>query len=212
MSSNLERLNFKDVILTSCKIPDYNSEEGLEEFLQWCEDNNLEIETLRDQKVLLDGWLVGNPGEVVLLNNHAITVINLNSKLSNMTNHITVDEINAIIKESRKKPEFKENDISDGYHTFQDLYDLLKVTTANLYNEWAAQGKHRVHKSKKHFTGEQCFGGGWFIVCADLPLGKISKHFKLEDWDLFGIPSYDKALWQWDGHNTRDVINRLTTI
>ena len=81
--------------------------------------------------------------------------------------------------------------ISDGYHTFDELYEFRKVYNAALFNEWAtiqpsyftsAYGekpitfqydasfdgniaKYHVHKSWKHHDGELCFGGGWFIVC-----------------------------------------------
>ena len=65
---------------------------------------------------------------------------------------------------------------------------------------------------KKHNDGEDCFGGGWFIVVALLPKGQITNHYKLEDWDLFNIPEYDKALFEYDGHNGKDTIERLKAL
>lgn len=121
--------------------------------------------------------------------------------------------------------------ISDGYHTFDELYEFRKVYNATLFNEWATENKHskqqrlavqeegfavgeftpkyHVHKSWKHHDGELCFGGGWFIVVAILPTGQISNHYKAEDWDLFKVPEVEKALFEFDGHTPQDVLERL---
>jgi len=100
-------------------------------------------------------------------------------------------------------------EISDGHHTFNELYEFRKAYNAALFNEWAESGKYEVHKSRRHYEGDDCFGGGWFIVVAKLPLGQISNHYKDEDWDLFNIPSHDKALFEYDGHEGKDVLERL---
>ena len=120
--------------------------------------------------------------------------------------------------------------ITDGYHTFEELYAFRKLYNAALFNEWAnaesvsfefnsgttrhskdilVGAKYQVHKSKRHFDGELCFGGGWFIVCAMLPSGQITNHYKEEDWDLFKIPIAEKALFPFDGHTSKDVLERL---
>ena len=50
---------------------------------------------------------------------------------------------------------FDANLISDGYHTFGELYDFRKLYNAVLFNEWAAQGKYKVHKSLRHSDGKR---------------------------------------------------------
>jgi len=97
---------------------------------------------------------------------------------------------------------------SDGYHTFKELYEFRKLYNAALFNEWAQQGKYNIHKSWKHHDGEDCFGGGWFIVMADLPTGQISNHYELKDWDLFHCEERERAD-EWDGHTAQDVAKRL---
>ena len=114
-----------------------------------------------------------------------------------------IDTINEMIKELASPGE-----VSDGYHTFDELYEFRKVYNAVLFNEWAEQGLYKVHKSKKHSDGEPCFGGGWFIVMAELPTGQISNHYELKDWDLFKVQARAKAA-AWDGHTAQDVIERL---
>jgi hypothetical protein len=115
--------------------------------------------------------------------------------------------------------------LSDGYHSFKELYDFRMVYNTALFNEWAKQTgfddgvnyhyklpKYNVHKSWKHYDGELCFGGGWFIVSAMLPTGLISNHYKAEYFDLFKIPEVEKALFPFDGHNGFDVLERLKSL
>lgn len=129
-------------------------------------------------------------------------------------------------------PSEKKELISDGYHTFKELYEFRKMYNSALFNEWAKNymdrveaiekgaittanmvfPKYNVHKSWKHYDGELCFGGGWFIVSAMLPTGLISNHYEAKDWDLFQVPEVDKALFEFDGHTGTDVLERLKNL
>jgi hypothetical protein len=114
------------------------------------------------------------------------------------------------IKQINKQIESVENKggISDGYHTFDELYEFRKLYNAVLFNSWADQGIYKVHKSTKHNDGEDCFGGGWFIVMATTPHGQISNHYEMKDWFLFRCDQYEKAD-KWDGHTSADVVQTL---
>ena len=147
------------------------------------------------------------------------------------------------IKEAGLPPDTKLeriNELSDGYHTYDELYEFRKMYNALLFNEWAIiyyevlktygdmdvktlppeiqkflntiKPKYNVHKSWKHNDGELCFGGGWFIVSAMLPTGLISNHYKEEDWDLFKVPEVEKALYEFDGHTSKEVLKRLKAL
>lgn len=107
------------------------------------------------------------------------------------------------------------HDVSDGWHTFGELYTYRMLYNAALFNQWAQiydskiDGRlHDVHKSWKHSDGKPCFGGGWFVVVAQLPTGQITNHYKAEHWDLFKIPARDTAA-EYDGHTPDDVAKRL---
>ena len=106
--------------------------------------------------------------------------------------------------EKQKEPKDK-GEISDGYHTFNELYRYRMLYNAAFFNMLP---KDIVHKSKKHHDGEECFGGGWFIVMANLPTGQISNHYELKDWDLFQIPEKYTAD-EWDGHTPQEAADRL---
>lgn len=108
---------------------------------------------------------------------------------------------------------------SDGYHTIGELYWHRLLLTAALFRELHHSDHDLVnppdladqiapHKSPFHSDGELPFGGGWFIVVAQLPTGQISYHYQLKHWDLFPIPARDRAA-EWDGHSADDVAARL---
>lgn len=97
--------------------------------------------------------------------------------------------------------------ISDGHHTFNDLYEYRMLYNAHAAHGWVAAGIPVV-KSWRHHDGQECFGGGWFIVTAQLPTGQVSNHYPAQDWDLFDIPEVETAP-EWDGHTPIDAANRL---
>jgi len=106
--------------------------------------------------------------------------------------------------EKQGEPQDK-GEISDGYHTFNELYYYRMLYNAAFFNMLP---KELVHKSKRHHDGEECFGGGWFIVIANLPTGQISNHYELKDWELFQIPEKEVAD-KWDGHTPQEAAERL---
>ena len=99
-------------------------------------------------------------------------------------------------------------DVSDGYHTFNELYRYRLLYNAAFFNELAKLGKVEVCKSHKHYDGEECFGGGWFIVMAELPTGQVSNHYENKDWDLFNVPELETA-FEWDGHTPNEAADRI---
>ena len=98
----------------------------------------------------------------------------------------------------------KSGEASDGYHTFNELYDFRREYNAALVNS----GVWKAHKSYRHHSGELCFGGGWFIVMIETPFGQISNHYENKYWDEFHCEEKEFAD-KWDGHTEKDVIARL---
>lgn len=96
---------------------------------------------------------------------------------------------------------------SDGYHTFDELYEYRMLYNAHAARGWLAAGIPVV-KSRFHSDGEPCFGGGWFIVTATLPTGQVSNHYREEHWDLFAVPAVDLPP-EYDGHTPADAAKRL---
>lgn len=97
--------------------------------------------------------------------------------------------------------------ISDGYHTFAELYEYRMLYNAHAAIGWLAAGIPVV-KSWHHSDGEPCFGGGWFVVVATLPSGQVTNHYEGDDWHLFQVPEVDLAP-EWDGHTPQEAAERL---
>ena len=105
------------------------------------------------------------------------------------------------------RADLEDGNASDGHHTHRELYDYRMLYNAHAALGWLAAGIPVV-KSWRHSDGEPCFGGGWFIVTADLPTGQVSNHYPEGDWDLFAVPAVDLAP-TWDGHAPSDAARRL---
>ena len=115
-----------------------------------------------------------------------------------------LDDILSFVTSLQQKQEDM-GEVSDGYHTFNELYYYRMLYNAAFFN---LLPKGWVHKSKRHHTGEECFGGGWFIVMANLPTGQVSNHYELKDWDLFKVPEKEFAD-EWDGHTHQEAAERI---
>ena len=98
-------------------------------------------------------------------------------------------------------------DVSDGNHTFGELYDhrvllFLALMVSHPMLSWRAS-KH------EDLT---CYEG-FFLAGMDLPNGSISYHIPDVFWMLLenkGIRTLEKAP-HWDGYTSFDVLERLET-
>lgn len=132
--------------------------------------------------------------------------------------------VNRRIREMKDGEGLKTDEISDGWHTFGELYDFRLAYNALAFNLmcqpefWGPMNGNDVnnhsfgvHKSWKHNDGEWCFGEEkkWFIVAAKLPTGVITNHYKADHWDLFKIPEFDKSIFPFDGHTAQDALERI---
>ncbi|HJP81425.1 MAG TPA: hypothetical protein VJ841_03475 [Candidatus Saccharimonadales bacterium] len=121
-----------------------------------------------------------------------------------------INRIMPLISQHIQKPRI-DGETSDGYHTFNELYHYRMLYNALIFNEWASQGKYDVHKSSFHSDGEPCFGGGWFVVVAETPVGQITNHYENKDWDMFKVPR-KKMANKWDGASPQLVAERLAQL
>lgn len=97
------------------------------------------------------------------------------------------------------------DDLSDGFHTFRQLYYQRMMLFATIVR----QNKDKAWKSLRHEDGELCFGGGWFIVGIDTPEGSYTYHYENKYFDLFDCEILDYGK-HWDGHTEKDVTRLLS--
>ena len=98
-------------------------------------------------------------------------------------------------------------DLSDGFHTFNGLYEQRMILFAALVKAY----KDKAWKSYRHEDGEYCFGGGWFIVGIDTPEGSYTYHYENKYWDMFDCVDLPRAK-HWDGHTESDAETRLMSL
>ena len=121
---------------------------------------------------------------------------------------ISTNRVDKPLDESKDNEEDM-GEVSDGYHTFNELYYYRMLYNAAFFNELAKHTSIRVLKSKRHSDGELCFGdGNHFIVQAELPTGQVSNHYHMEEWDKFHINEV-YAADKWDGHTPQQAAERL---
>ena len=98
-------------------------------------------------------------------------------------------------------------DLSDGFHTFNGLYEQRMILFAALVKAY----KDKAWKSYRHEDGEYCFGGGWFIVGIDTPEGSYTYHYENKYWDMFDCVDLPRGK-HWDGHTEADAETRLMSL
>lgn len=101
------------------------------------------------------------------------------------------------------KFEFDTRCISDGYHTFDELYFHRMMLFAALCNAY----KDKAWKSKLHHDGTMF--EDYFIVGIETPDGQYTYHYHIDNYNLFDVKELDKAP-EWDGHTSLDVVRLLS--
>lgn len=87
--------------------------------------------------------------------------------------------------------------ISDGYHTFDELYKhrclLFRIVARNYHNP---NKVYRFH----HYEG-------WFCLGIEMPFGQVSYHLPESEWDKCAFAQERQP--EFDGHTSDDVLKRL---
>ena len=95
--------------------------------------------------------------------------------------------------------------VSDGYHTFNELYEhrsllFIGLMKGNPGVSWRAIS----HEDKTNYPG-------WFVGGMNLSTGTITYHLPIEWWNKVNVMQYETAP-PYDGHTSDDVIERLMNL
>jgi hypothetical protein len=109
------------------------------------------------------------------------------------------------------------NLISDGYHTFGELYEHrieLYIALCKMIDKHCCEFTSPVWASKVHSDGTSF--EGWFILGVTTDEGQISYHLPMSKWEhvikkVETIQVLDKAP-EFDGHTSADVLERLRNL
>lgn len=110
-----------------------------------------------------------------------------------------IKSINDLIKVG-KEAEYIDNakGISDGHHTFDELYYHRMTLFALLCNTY----KDKAWKSWKHH--DDTMFDGMFICGINTPEGQYTYHYNPEHWDKFNVIELLNAP-EYDGHQPSDI-------
>ena len=113
-----------------------------------------------------------------------------------------IEKIQNMINNYKKRnPESSVDELSDSYHSFNDLYKhrtyLLAIAMIHIPYAWKA----KVHEDGTMYDG-------MFVTGFPTPTGMISYHCDMEYWNLFKVPSLPKAP-HFDGYTDKDVLGRI---
>lgn len=93
-------------------------------------------------------------------------------------------------------------EVSDGYHTFNQLYDHRNLLFLNLVAaNPAISFKTRLNDKKES-------GEGWFILGMNTEHGQITYHLPDQFWDMAVVKEVEYH-FDYDGHTSEDVCERL---
>lgn len=103
---------------------------------------------------------------------------------------------------------FNQGEVSDGYHTFNELYHHRAVLFATICKQF----KNLAWKSLKHDDGSMY--EDMFIVGIKTPKGQATYHYNYHPyWDTYfkDVRIREKAP-KWDGHSPDEAIERIFSL
>ncbi len=115
-----------------------------------------------------------------------------------------IHDINKMIIEAKERG-YNVGNVSDTYHTFDELYNHRTILLLALLKE---VGSEKAWFSMQHSDGSMF--EGMFIAGLETPSGTITYHIEGQFLPLFQkyVKEVPKAP-EWDGHTPNDVLVRL---
>jgi len=122
---------------------------------------------------------------------------------------MTLEEAyNSQIAESKQRGSIDTNKISDGYHTFGELYEhriALWITVCRLN---CRLGEAKVWRSEKH-SDDTSFEGWFLLGIHDTNSIQMTYHLPMSKWNECHFAERLETAPAWDGHTSADVLDRL---
>ena len=118
-----------------------------------------------------------------------------------------------LLNEAIKIGKVDTNLISDGYHTFGELYEHRVALFIALCKKIAdfPEKDTIVWRSRKHSDGTEW--DGWFIMGIGVRSGEqITYHLPISKWDDTEFCETRIMAPEWDGHSPEDVLKRLQSL
>jgi hypothetical protein len=140
-----------------------------------------------------------------------------NTAMSEMTAKVEITpeqfaaHANEFLAQAREKKHINMGLISDGYHTFDELYSHRVQLFIALCKHLDYSGREWPWRSKLHSDGSSF--EGWFVLgLYKKPGEQITYHLPMSKWDECRFAETLERAPEWDGHTSADVLERLKTL
>ena len=101
--------------------------------------------------------------------------------------------------------------LSDGYHSFKELYDHRTALFIALCKVVSETSNDPVWRSFAHFDGSTI--DGWFVLGIGVEPGRqVTYHLPKKFWDQCEFATAVPKVPAFDNHSGKDVIERLLSI
>lgn len=122
------------------------------------------------------------------------------------TSPLTIDKVQALINEA-KAQKLAIGQLSDGYHTFDELYHHRSLLFMSLC---LTAFKDKAWKSLLHEEGGDPMYSGMFIMGVETPYGQATYHYDIDPYwaKAKHIKELDHAP-KFDGHTPNEAIDRI---
>lgn len=100
--------------------------------------------------------------------------------------------------------------VSDGYHTFDELYEHRITLFIKLcwFRQELIKQDIQCWRSKLHHDGTSF--DGWFIMgIGEMKGEQITYHLPMSKWEETNFAATLERAPEWDGHTSADVLKRL---
>lgn len=102
-------------------------------------------------------------------------------------------------------------EVSDGYHTFDELYEHRITLYIKLCQVLKEHCDSNIWRSKFHSDGTDF--NGWFILGVRQAKGEqITYHVPLSKWEDTNFAETKEKAPEFDGHTSEDVLERLKNL
>ena len=125
-------------------------------------------------------------------------------KVFKRLNEATATDVDKAL-ELYEKMKNNSKEVSDGYHTFGELYHHRAILFATICN----QNPNIAWKSKQHDDPNLPMYDGMFICGIETPEGNATYHYDIDPyWNMFHVKELERPP-KYDGHTPSQAIERI---
>lgn len=144
---------------------------------------------------------------------------NIDKEYEEYNDRLANDGVKALNERIQDIPYPWRGQVSDGYHTFDELYEhriTLYIQFCKLWENWGSDSHWKEAEGRKNFTwrsrvhSDGSVWEGWFVLGIQSEKAEqITYHIPEKYWLTCDFADTLDKVPEWDGHTSADVLERL---